>query len=295
MDAQVFVFTMPDLNTYHLKKSPHTQEYVYLFHAFSSTHLQYNERAFDAYDTIFCVGPHHVREIQKRENLCHLPSKKLLPVGYPRMDVVYQTFQQRPYKHDKEVRKILIAPTWSAASLLENGIELLIEVLAPLNYTVVLRPHPEFLKRCPRQASHLQRKIAFLPRFVWEDQLLSEESLYDADVLITDRSGIAFEYTFGTERPVIFIETPLKKHNPRWQDLQMEPIEIALRKEIGIEVPLTQCSILPDLLDNLLIRREEWCQRLCTLREQHVFNWNQSARQGATYILNQLKKTLQNL
>ncbi|MDR0756026.1 MAG: CDP-glycerol glycerophosphotransferase family protein [Puniceicoccales bacterium] len=295
MDAQIFVFTMPDLNTYHLKKSPHTQEYVYLFHAFSSTHLQYNERAFDAYDTIFCVGPHHVQEIQKRENLYHLPNKKLLPIGYPRMDVVYQTFQQRPCKHDKEVKKILIAPTWSVSSLFENGIEELIEVLAPLNYAVVLRPHPEFLKRCPRQVSHLQRKIASLANFIWEDRLLSEENLYDADVLITDRSGIAFEYAFGTERPVIFIETPLKKHNPRWQDLQIEPIEIALRKEIGIEVPLTQCSTLPSLLDNLLMRREEWRQRLCTLREQHVFHWNQSAYQGATYILNQLKKTLQNL
>ncbi|MDR2769705.1 MAG: CDP-glycerol glycerophosphotransferase family protein [Puniceicoccales bacterium] len=294
MDAQIFVFTMPDLNTYHLKKSPHTQEYIYLFHAFSSTHLQYNEHAFDAYDTIFCVGPHHVREIQKRENLYHLPHKKLLPIGYPRMDVVYQAFRQRPCKHDKEVRKILIAPTWGVASLLKNGIELLIEVLAPLNYTIVLRPHPEFLKRCPRQASHLQHKIASLAHFIWEDRLLSEENLYDADVLITDRSGIAFEYAFGTERPVIFMETPLKKHNSRWQDLQIEPMEIALRREIGIEVPLAQCSTLPYLLDDLLIRREEWRQRLCTLREQHVFNWSQSAHQGAAYILNQLKKTLQN-
>ena len=78
MDAHCFVFTMPDLDTYHLKRSIKTKEYIYLFHAFSSTHLQYNEQAFDAYDTIFCVGPHHVEEIQKREKIYNLPSKTLL-------------------------------------------------------------------------------------------------------------------------------------------------------------------------------------------------------------------------
>lgn len=57
------------------EKSKHTKEYIYLFHAFSSTHLQYNEKSFDAYDTIFCVGPHHVKEIQKREQVYNLPQK----------------------------------------------------------------------------------------------------------------------------------------------------------------------------------------------------------------------------
>ena len=114
MDAECFVLTMPDLNTFHLKKSKHTREYIYLFHAFSSTHLQYNEQAFDAYDTVFCVGPHHEAEIRKREQMYRLPAKNLIPVGYPRMDSIFQKNQH--YKKQFNQTTVLIAPTWSMAS-----------------------------------------------------------------------------------------------------------------------------------------------------------------------------------
>lgn len=285
IDTKCFVFTMPDLNMYHLKKSKHTKEYIYLFHAFSSTHLQYNEQAFDAYDTIFCVGPHHIKEIEARENLYHLYHKKLLSIGYPRMDIVYQKYQS--YK--KQFKKtILIAPTWSMASLFENGIRPLLDALSQTNYRVVVRPHPEFLKRRKSLANSLKNYISTLQNFIWEDQLLNEDSLYEADLLITDRSGIAFEYAFGTERPVLFIDTPLKEHNKNWKDLNIEPIELQLRDKVGISVNLDLDNILP-VVEDLLKNSDNWRETLKSMRNEHVFHWNCSAKKGAEYIKKQLK------
>ena len=285
IDTKCFVFTMPDLNMYHLKKSKHTKEYIYLFHAFSSTHLQYNEQAFDAYDTIFCVGPHHIKEIEARENLYHLYHKKLLSIGYPRMDIVYQKYQS--YK--KQFKKtILIAPTWSMASLFENGIRPLLDALSQTNYRVVVRPHPEFLKRRKSLANSLKNYISTLQNFIWEDQLLNEDSLYEADLLITDRSGIAFEYAFGTERPVLFIDTPLKEHNKNWKDLNIEPIELQLRDKVGTSVNLDLDNILP-VIEDLLKNSDNWRETLKLMRNEHVFHWNCSAKKGAEYIKKQLK------
>lgn len=103
------------------------------------------------------------------------------------MDIVYRNFQT--YKKQFKQKTILIAPTWSMASLLENGIETIIEELSKTDYRVIVRPHPEFLKRRKVLAIQLEQKIKTLPNFIWEDQLLSENSLYEADLLITDRSG----------------------------------------------------------------------------------------------------------
>ena len=287
MDARCFVFTMPDLNTYHLKKSKHTKEYIYLFHAFSSTHLQYNEKAFDAYDTIFCVGPHHIKEIEARENLYQLPRKKLLPVGYPRMDMVYQKYQS--YQKQFEQKTILIAPTWSMASLFENGIQQLLDALSQTDYRVVIRPHPEFLKRRKSLATSLKSYILTQPNFVWEDQLLKEDSLYEADLLITDRSGIAFEYAFGTERPVLFIDTPLKEHNKNWKNLNIEPIELQLRNKVGVSISLDNLYNVLPTIEDLLKNSNNWRKTLRTMRNEHIFNWNCSAEEGGEYIKQQLK------
>ncbi len=287
MDARCFVFTMPDLNTYHLKKSKCTKEYIYLFHAFSSTHLQYNEKAFDAYDTVFCVGPHHIKEIQKREELYDLLQKKLLPIGYPRMDVVYRKFQT--YKKEGDTKTILIAPTWSMASLFENGIKTIVEELSKTDYCVIVRPHPEFLKRRKEIAARVEQIVKTLPNFIWEDQLLNENSLYQADLLITDRSGIAFEYAFGTERPVLFIDTPLKEHNKNWKRLGLEPIELQLRNEVGLHLEMNELNQLLPTVNTLLDNAAYWKDKLKELREMYVFNWNNSAKKGAEYIKNQLK------
>ena len=118
-----------------------------------------------------------------------------------------------------------MAPTWSMASLFENGINELLDVLEKTDYRVIVRPHPEFLKRHSSLAKTLKERVTQTKNFVWEDCLLSEDNLYEADILITDRSGIAFEYAFGTERPVLFIDTPLKEHNKNWRTLGIEPIE----------------------------------------------------------------------
>ena len=202
------------------------------------------------------------------------------------MDIVYRNFQT--YKKQFKQKTILIAPTWSMASLLENGIETIIEELSKTDYRVIVRPHPEFLKRRKVLAIQLEQKIKTLPNFTWEDQLLSENSLYEADLLITDRSGIAFEYAFGTERPVLFIDTPFKEHNKNWKALDIDPIELQPRNKVGISVKLDNLDKILSIIEDLLGKTSNWCEILKTMRNEHVFHWNCSAIEGAEYIKQQL-------
>ena len=57
LKADILIMTMPDLETFHIKRSKiYPVHYVYIFHAMLSTHLVYQKEAFDHYVTIFCVG-----------------------------------------------------------------------------------------------------------------------------------------------------------------------------------------------------------------------------------------------
>ena len=45
----------------------------------------------------------------------------------------------------------------------------------------------------------------------------SNSTVFEADLMITDWSGIAYEYAYTTQKPVLFINTPMKVMNPEYQ------------------------------------------------------------------------------
>src|SRR5690606_15080577 len=88
LDVDVLVMTMPDLQTLHIKRSPHRVHYCYLNHSMVSTHMVYRPGAFDHFDSFLCVGPHHIEEIRAREAALSLKPKTLVQHGYGRLDQI---------------------------------------------------------------------------------------------------------------------------------------------------------------------------------------------------------------
>ena len=44
-------------------------------------------------------------------------------------------------------------------------------------------------------------------------------TIFEADLMITDWSGIAYEYAYTTCKPVLFIDTPMKIMNPEYKKI----------------------------------------------------------------------------
>ena len=109
-------------------------------------------------------------------------------------------------------------------------------------YKIVLRPHPQFLRAKREYIIGLEKKYKDDENIVVETDLVSDINIHMAAILVTDWSGIAFEYAFGTERPVLFIDTPRKVFNPEYEKIQIEPISVKLRDEIGIAVSTNELS-----------------------------------------------------
>lgn len=293
VNCKVFVMTLADLNQFHLRHSINSVHYIYVFHALVSTHMMYRYGAFDYYDSILCVGPHQIKEIRKHEELNKLKSKKLIEAGYYRLERIHQLYQnylreQQACSTSKET--ILIAPSWGKDNALESCGEYLIDMLLKKDYEVIVRPHPEAVKRTPDLLNSFNDKFNSNNNFKLERSVAGDESLLKADILISDCSGIALEYAFGTERPVLSLDVPKKIKNPRYKELGIEPIELSLRKKIGVVVSPKELNIIPQVIEKLINERNKYKEIISELREKNIYNFNNSSKIGAQYILSLIKK-----
>jgi len=111
LEPTVMVMSTPDLENMYLKRSIHPVHYVYVHHSLVSTHMVYNEGAFDHFDTIFCVGPHHEAETRAREKQTGLPPKEVFEHGYGRLDgIIEKTPTPEPIDTNAQ-KRLLIAPS----------------------------------------------------------------------------------------------------------------------------------------------------------------------------------------
>ncbi len=279
--------TMTDLNQFHIKRSIHSVHYVYVFHSPVSTHMIYFYGAFDHYDSILCVGPHQTEEIRKHEELCNLPQKELVEAGYYPLERIYNNYQAYITKQLLSSRKttVLVAPSWGVKNILESCGERLVALLLKNGYDVVVRPHPETIKREPQLIDSLAAAFGNNTAFTLERSIVFTDSLLESDVLICDYSGIGLKYAFATERPVLFLDVPYKIRNKKYKELGIEPLELALRSEIGIIVSPEELNTIPQVIEKLMADRMKYKKSIKMFRKQYIFAFGRSSEIGAKHIV----------
>ena len=298
MDADMVIMTMTDMENFHIKRSYIRKdiEYVYLFHAPLSFIMTLREGALDHYDTIFVTGKGQTEEIRKSEELYHLPAKNIVECGYGVIENMRRHYleNQERYRH-QERKNILIAPSWQEDNILDSCLDEILKSALCDRWKITVRPHPEYVKRYGARWNKLLEQYKDVPRDQLELQtdFSSNETVYSADVLVSDWSGIAFEYAFATQRPVLFINTPMKVANPNYSKVVAEPLNLTLRKEIGAALDPEQAGQAGTALAELLEHAEEYRQKIGRLSDEYLYNMGRSGEIGGAYILNRLKRKTQ--
>ena len=282
--AKILVMDMPDLDRYHIKRSKaYPVHYIYLFHSMFSIHSYLRKGALDNYDTIFCVGPHHVNEIKATEKFYGLKSKKLIKYGFGRLDTLLQEKEDFKKQNSNLKNLVLITPSYGKENLLQKcGIEL-IDLLLKSNYRVLLRPHFRTLKDSKKLISSIMKKFGGDPKFIFESGIIPSKYFQNSICMISDWSGISFEYAFTFERPIIFIDVPKKILNPDSDDISLIPIEISLRSKLGYTVSPDVLENIPKLINNI-DQNDEFTKQIQKIRSDTVFNIGESAKTGAEFI-----------
>ncbi len=288
LKAKVLIMTMPDLGTYHIKRSKtFPVHYVHVFHAMNSTHRNYRKGAFDHFDSIFCTGYHHVKEIKATEQLYNLKQKNLVECGYGLLDKLQKTKPlQNQEMHTKDGRKkILIAPSWGKKGLLETVGMNLVKILLDAGYHVTVRPHPMTVQKWPKIISRIENTFKDDSNFEMEKDVSSFESLYSTYGLISDWSGIGFEYAFVCERPVIYVDVPHKNNNPDYNKIPYEPLESSIRNLIGKVISPNELESIPKIIESTYENVDLFKTKVKEIRNETVFNFGQSGIKCAQEIV----------
>ena len=226
------ILTMPDLDNYHIKKSKNCLNYVYLFHSAVSTNMIYRDKAFFSYDKIFCVGEHHYKELSEYIDIKKLKNLKLVKAGYPKFDQLYSQFNK--CENEFILNKITIAPSWGKKNIFNENIIEALQVLLDENYKINLRPHSQSFKYDKKILKKIEDKFSDNSNFKLERGNFDFKNVFESEFLITDWSGIAIEYAFITNRPILYVNTPKKINNKFFNDISIEPLEVKIREKIGL-------------------------------------------------------------
>ena len=285
LKAKILVLDMPDLDQFHIKRSKiYPVHYVYLFHSMFSIHSYLRKGAIDNYDTIFCVGPHHMNEIRETEKIYELKPKNLVKFGFGRLDTLLEKKENFQITNSDTKDLIIIAPTYGDNNLLEKcGIKL-IEILLKSNFRVILRPHLRTLKNSTKLIGSINEKFKKNHNFILEKGDIPFDSYHNSKCMIYDWSGISLEYAFIFERPVIFIDVPKKVLNPNSSDISLEPIEISIRKKIGHVVSPNNLEEIPLIIKDLEKNAQIFNKQIKEILSMTVYNIGESAKIGAKYI-----------
>ncbi len=292
LEADMVIMTMPDLNTYHIKRSLVRKdiEYIYTDHGVSSDNMTLRTHALDHFDTLFCVGPHQAEEARAIEKLYDLKPRRLVQVGYGLLDEMTEQWENTPHSQGDK-KTILIAPSWQKDNIMDSCLHELIGEFSRLDCRIIVRPHPQYVRL------YGERMDAIIARyrdrlgedFIIQTDFSSTSTVYESDLLVTDWSNVGFEFALSTYKPVLYINTPMKVMNPEYDKIDVVPFDIRIRGQLGGELELDQLNGAGELAQKLLENPEKYREIIKAVKEKEIYNLGHGAEAAGRYIVKRLE------
>ncbi len=292
MDADVVVMTMPDIETYHIKRSYVRKDitYVYVAHGMGSTNLTLTKTSTDHYDVVICTGRQNKLEEIERERVFGVPHRTLIEGGYPLLDEMRAAY--RGQEHEVHERpKILIAPSWQKDNIVDSCLAEMLDHLKGHGYDITVRPHPQEVRHKRQQLEALKERFS-RDGIVVQTDFSSNTTVMEADLLITDWSDIGFEFAFTTDKPVLYIDTPMKIMNPDYEQIDLVPINILIRDRIGSRLKPSELYHLTETVAELLDSKERYQEMIEQIAYEHIYHLDNSREVYANFIIETIQKKI---
>jgi hypothetical protein len=202
--ADVVLMTTPGLQVYQLKRSKMVKHYAHVLHMTNDA-TTYRLFGLDYFDSVLLSGDYQAKDIRTLEKLRTLPEKELITVGCPYLDVYAERIKQIP-QEDRHPFTVLVSPSWGPSALLSRYGEKLLDPLLKTGWRIIVRPHPQSKKSEAPMLDALAAKYRESANLEWDYERENIYSLKKADIMISDFSGIIFDYAFLCDKPVIYVK-----------------------------------------------------------------------------------------
>ena len=250
LNACIVLSTTPGLDVYQWKRSKNVQYYIHMLHGANDV-TGYRMFGVDYYDAILLSGEYQARDVRELEKLRDLPKKELVIVGIPYMDEMMRRLQENSAVAPHE-RTVLLAPSWGDSAIFSRYGGKIIDVLLKTGYHIVIRPHPQSFTAEKEQMDKLMHQYPASEQLEWNRDNDNFEVLKRADILISDFSGVVFDFSLVYDKPVIYADTNFDKspYDAWWLDTPYWTLTALPR--IGKKLTEDNLDSLKDLIDTCL-------------------------------------------
>jgi hypothetical protein len=254
--ADVVLMTTPGLDVYQLKRSKTVKHYAHVLHAPSDATM-YRLFGLDYFDSVLLTGDYQAQDIRTLEHLRELPEKQLVTVGCTYLDVFMEKLKQIPQETSHPFT-VLVSPSWGASGLLSRFGTKLLDPLVKTGWRIIVRPHPQSKKSEATMLENLTKQYSNTPNLCWDYERDNIFSLSKADIMISDFSGIIFDYVFLCDKPVMYVKQGIDLRPYDADDLDHELWQFIILREIGLELKEENFSIIGEVItrvsDNIAYR-----------------------------------------
>lgn len=237
LNADIVLSSTPGLDVLQWKRSKYVNYYVHIPHSVDDK-VGYRMFGLDYYDSVLLTGDFQAADIREIEQLRGITQKELVTVGSPYMDAAWVHLKSLPAYADPDERhlRVLLAPSWGPSAILSRFGAGIIDALLNTGFDIIVRPHPQSKISEKEMLDSLMEKYGNAPRLSWNFDSDNLAVLNSADILITDFSGVIFDYTFLCDRPIIYADT---HYDPRPYDagcLNHPQWRFEILKDLGIKL-----------------------------------------------------------
>ena len=168
----------------------------------------YQKGSLDHYDSVLMVGDFMLPSIRRLEALRGLPPKECVSLGLPYLDELAARVVKKQGQSTPPV--VLVAPSWGNKGCLNIcGPQFMVD-LARAGYEVIFRPHPQSLKVETDMLTSVHELLRDFPNVSFDTDMDATASMRRADVMISDKSCVRFDFAFLYEKPVITLDIPVR-------------------------------------------------------------------------------------
>ena len=172
-------------------------------------------------------------------------------------------------------KTVLFAPTWGKNNLLRTHALRPIRALAESGYHVIIRPHPQSYISEEKLLNNLVKELEDLPNVEWDKSTNNLKSMSRADILVSNLSGIIFDFALILQKPVITVIHQYDFSGQDANDLEHKLWETTILDHVGHVVHENNIADLGSIIDMTLNENKDTIN-YAQLRSDNIYNFGLS-------------------
>ncbi|MBO4604144.1 MAG: CDP-glycerol glycerophosphotransferase family protein [Clostridiales bacterium] len=285
LNASVVLSTTPSLDVFQWKRSKNVDYYIHIPHAPNDITL-YRMFGIDHYDALILSGAYQEKEIRQLEEKRGLKAKEIELAGIPYMDEMKKKLETSGEVPAHE-RTVLLAPSWGESGILSKYGESIIDALIATGYKLIIRPHPQSFDVEKEMLEKLMTKYDESSGVEWNRDDNNFEVLRRSDILISDFSGVIFDFSLVFDKPVIFTKAKFDPapYDAYWIEDPLWMFEIL--PSLGLELTDENIADIKGLIDRC-IEDPSFGEGRDRARSETWVNIGQGAERAADFVIRKL-------